>query len=378
LIHWDLKISAKIRIEGIKEEFCISGKIQRHSLKTWILKKIAIFEEIWIMNASDVTIYQLEDGKTEIQVKLENDTVWLSQKQMAELFDKDSDSIGLHLKNIFESGELEEVASTEEFSVVQKEGQRNVKRKIKFYNLDAIISVGYRVNSKSGVLFRIWATQILKDYLVKGYALNEKRLALQNQLLNELQKSVKILGEVVDSSDLTREESIGLLNIISDYSYALDILDQYDYQTLEVSDLSEKEIYKLTYDEAISQIQFVKEKFSTSDLFGRQKDESFKSSISTIYQTFDGIDLYPSIEEKAAYLLYFVTKNHSFTDGNKRIAAFLFLYFLERNGILYKANRQKRIADNALVALTLMIAVSKPEEKETMIKVIINLINRSN
>jgi prophage maintenance system killer protein len=330
------------------------------------------------MTASDVTIYQLEDGKTEIQVKLENDTVWLSQKQMAELFDKDSDSIGLHLKNIFESGELEETSTTEEFSVVQKEGQRNVKRKIKFYNLDAIISVGYRVNSKRGVLFRIWATRILKDFLVKGYVLNEKRLILQNQILNELQKSLKILGEVIESNDLSRDESIGLLNIISDYSYALDILDKYDYQTLEVSGISEKEVYKLTYDEAISQIQFVKEKCSASDLFGRQKDESFKSSISSIYQTFDGIDFYPSIEEKAAYLLYFVTKNHSFTDGNKRIAAFLFLYFLERNGILYKANRQKRIADNALVALTLMIAVSKPDEKDTMIKVIINLINKNN
>jgi len=341
-------------------------------------EKNTIFEEISIMTASDVTIYQLEDGKTEIQVKLENDTVWLSQKQMAELFDKDPDSIGLHLKNVYESRELEEAATTEEFSVVQKEGHRNVKRKIKFYNLDAIISVGYRVNSKRGVLFRIWATQILKDYLVNGFALNEKRLAQQNQQLNELQKSVKILSKVLESSDLTRDESIGLLTIISDYSYALDILDQYDYQTLQVSGISEKEIYKLTYDEAIRQIHYVKEKFPTSDLFGRQKDESFKSSISTIYQTFDGVDLYPSIEEKAAYLLYFVTKNHSFTDGNKRIAAFLFLYFLERNGMLYKANKLKRIADNALVALTLMIAVSKPEEKEIMIKVIINLINRRN
>ncbi len=330
------------------------------------------------MTTSEVKIYQLEDGKTEIQVKLENDTVWLSQRQMAELFDKDSDSIGLHLKNIFESGELEEASTTEEFSVVQKEGQRNVKRKIRYYNLDAIISVGYRVNSKRGILFRIWSTQIIKDYLAKGYALNERRLTQQNQLLSDLQKSVKILGEVLDSSDLTKDESLGLLNIITDYSYALDILDQYDYQTLEVSGISEKEVYKLTYNEAIRQIQLVKEKFSTSDLFGRQKDESFKSSISTIYQTFDGSDLYPSIEEKAAYLLYFVTKNHSFTDGNKRIAAFLFLYFLEKNGILYKPNKQKRIADNALVALTLMIAVSRPQEKETLIKVIINLINRNN
>ena len=330
------------------------------------------------MNTSEIKIYQSEDGKAEIQVKLDNETVWLSQKQMSELFDKDSDTIGLHIRKIYESGELQEFATTEEYSVVQLEGKRKIRRKLKFYNLDAIISVGYRVNSKRGILFRVWANQILKDYLIKGYALNETRLAKQSQKFKELQESIKILGSLINQNKLSNQENSGLLKIISDYAYALDILDQYDYQTLDVSGTTGKEIYKLVYNEAINQIKLVKEKFGNSDLFGREKDESFRSSIATIYQTFNGLDLYPSVEEKAAFLLYFITKNHSFTDGNKRIAAFIFLNFLEKNGILYDLNGKKRIADNALVALTLMIAVSKPEEKDTMIKVIINLINRRN
>jgi len=330
------------------------------------------------MNASEIKIYQLDDGKTEIQVKLEHETVWLSQKQMAELFEKDVDTIGLHLKSIFKSGELEEVTTTEESSVVQMEGKREVNRKIKFYNLDAIISVGYRVNSKRGILFRIWANGILKDFLIKGFTLNEKRLEQHNNRLKELQASVKILGNILHSKELLGDESIGLLRIISDYAYALDILDQYDYQKLEVTDTSGKESCQITYEEAIKQIQIVKEKFGHGDLFGNEKDNSFRSSIATIFQTFDGVDLYPSLEEKAANLLYFVTKNHSFTDGNKRIAAFLFLFFLEINRFLFDKDGEKRIPDNALVALTLMIAVSKPDEKDAMIKIIVNLINRRN
>ncbi|MHC1705044.1 MAG: RhuM family protein [Tenuifilaceae bacterium] len=330
------------------------------------------------MTESDIRIYQSDDGQTEVQVKFDNETVWLSQKQMAQLFDKDTDTIGLHLKNIFESGELDELSTTEESSVVQKEGKRNIKRHLKLYNLDAIISVGYRVNSKRGIQFRIWANKVLKEYLVKGFSINEKRLAQHNEHLKELKNSVKILGEVLNYKLLSNDESIGLLKIISDYAYALDVLDQYDYQKLEIKNTSGKEIYQLTYNAAISQIMLAKKAYGNSELFGHEKDKSFKSSISTIYQTFDGIDLYPSIEEKAANLLYFITKNHSFTDGNKRIAAFLFLYFLERNGILFDEYGNKRIADNTLVALTLMIAVSKPEEKETMTKVVVNLINRNN
>jgi prophage maintenance system killer protein len=241
-----------------------------------------------------------------------------------------------------------------------------------------IISVGYRVNSVRGTQFRIWATQRLKNYLVKGYAINEKRLAQQNEQLKELQNSVKILGNTLAFKTLSGDESTGLLKIISDYAYALDILDQYDYQSLEIKNTSGKETYQLTYEEAMNQILLAKKAHGNSDLFGREKDDSFQSSVATIYQTFGGIDLYPSIEEKAANLLYFITKNHSFSDGNKRIAAFLFLYFLERNGILFDKNRNKRIADNTLVALTLMIAVSKPIEKDTMTKVIVNLINKNN
>ncbi len=330
------------------------------------------------MANSEIKIYQTDDGQTKIDVKFDNETVWLTQKQMAQLFGKDSDTIGLHLKHIYQSGELEEHTTTEESSVVQQEGNRQVNRKRKFYNLDAIISIGYRVNSKRGIQFRIWASRIIKEYLIKGFSLDNKRLIQQNSQLKELQTTVKILGDSLKFKELTDDESSGLLKIITQYAYALDILDQYDYQSLEVINTSGKEIYQLTYEEAIAQIQLAKKFHGNSDLFGNEKDESFKSSISTIYQTFNGIDLYPSIEEKAANLLYFITKNHSFTDGNKRIAAFLFLYFLERNKILFDEIGYKRIADNTLVALTLMIAVSKPEEKDTMIKVIVNLINKNN
>jgi len=330
------------------------------------------------MTESEIKIYQTDDGQTTIDVKFENETVWLTQRQMAQLFDKDSDTIGVHLKNIYQSGELEQFATTEESSVVQKEGNRQVQRKIKLYNLDAIISVGYRVNSKRGIQFRIWASRIIKEYLLMGFVIDNKRLIQQNIQLKELQKSVKILENSLKFKTLTNDESIGLLKIISDYAYALDVLDQYDYQKLEIKDTSGKETYRLSYEEAINQIITAKKAHGNSDLFGHEKDDSFKSSISTIYQTFGGEDLYPSIEEKAANLLYFITKNHSFSDGNKRIAAFLFVYFLEKNGILYDNIGSKRIADNTLVALTLMIAVSKPDEKDTMVKVIVNLINRNN
>jgi prophage maintenance system killer protein len=330
------------------------------------------------MTESEIKIYQTVDGQTKIDVKFDNETVWLSQKQMAQLFEKDSDTIGLHLRNIYQSGELEELSTTEESSVVQQEGKRQIKRKIKLYNLDAIISVGYRVNSKRGIQFRIWANKLIKEYLLKGFVIDNKRLIQQNNQLKELQTSVKILGDSMRFEELTNNESVGLLTIITKYAYALDVLDQYDYQRLEISNTSGKELYQLTYDEAMAQIKLVKKFHGNSNLFGREKDDSFKSSISTIYQTFDGIDLYPSIEEKAANLLYLITKNHSFSDGNKRIAAFLFLYFLERNGLLFDEKGNKRIADNTLVALTLMIAVSKPDEKDIMTKVIVNLINKNN
>jgi len=248
------------------------------------------------MNNSDIKIYQSQDGQTEVQVRFEDETVWLSQKQMAQLFDKDTDTVGLHLKNIYKSGELDEISTTEDSSVVQLEGKRNVKRNVKLYNLDAIISVGYRVNSKQGIQFRIWANKILKEYLIIGYALNERKLNEQNEQLKELQNSVKILGNALTFKTLSSDESAGLLKIISDYAYALDILDQYDYQSLEIKNTSGKETYQLTYKEAMNQIMLAKKTHGNSDLFGHEKDESFQSSVVTIYQTFGGIDLYPSIE----------------------------------------------------------------------------------
>lgn len=330
------------------------------------------------MNNSEIKIYKAEDGKTEIQVKLDHDTVWLNQYQLEELFQTDRTSIVKHILNIYKSGELQEDSTCAFFAQVQAEGKRKVSRKVKYYNLDLIISVGYRINSKRGTQFRMWANSVLKDYLIKGYSINEQRLRQQNEQLRELQESVKLLGNVLKYKDLSGDESTGLLKIISDYAYALDILDQYDYQNLEIVETSGKETYQLTYEEAMLQIRKVKAVYGNSELFGHEKDDSFQSSVATIYQTFNGVDLYPSIEEKAANLLYFVTKNHSFTDGNKRIAAFLFLYFLEKNGILFDQYGNKRIADNALVALTLMIAVSRTDEKEVMTKVIVNLINRRN
>ena len=328
------------------------------------------------MDQFGIKIFQSPDKRTEIQVIIQSESVWLSQKQMAELFEKDSDTIGVHLRKIYKSGELKEKSTTEKYSVVQKEGNRNVKRNIKLYNLDAIISIGYRVNSQRGVQFRIWANQVLKDYLINGFAINEKRLKTQIDNLNSLKETVLLLTKVTDQKKLTTDESEGLLKIVSDYAYALDVLDQFDYQNLKISDTSDGELYGITYKEAIQKISQLRNIYGNSPLFGQEKDNSFKSSISTIYQTFDKKDLYPSIEEKAANLLYLVTKNHSFVDGNKRIAAFLFLYFLEKNKLLFKENGEKRIPDNALVALTLMIAVSQPSDKETMIKVIVNLINK--
>lgn len=327
------------------------------------------------MKNSDIRIYQLEDGRTEINVQLDNETVWLNMNQMVELFERDKSVVSRHISNIFKEKELERKSVVAKNATTASDGKTY---QVDYYNLDVIISVGYRIKSQRGTQFRIWANQIIREYLIKGYSINEKRLSQQNEQLKELQESVKILGDVLNYKVLTNDESIGLLKIISDYAYALEILDQYDYQRLEIKDITEKELFQLTYDEAIKQITAVKMTHGNSGLFGREKDDSFKSSISTIYQTFNGIDLYPSIEEKAANLLYFITKNHSFSDGNKRIAAFLFIYFLEKNGILYDSIGNKRIADNTLVALTLMIAVSKPDEKDTMVKVIVNLINRNN
>lgn len=326
----------------------------------------------------DIVIYQPDDGLSGVEVRLRDETVWLSQAQMAALFDKDSDTIGLHLKNIYQSGELIEPATTGKSSVVRQEGGRQVRRNIKVYNLDAIISVGYRVNSKKGTQFRIWASNILKRYLVQGYALNEQKLQTQQQKLTDLKQAIALSSRLFQQKDLTASESQGILSILEQYSHALTVLDDYDHQRLQVTGIQQAGQHRISYDEAIQQIRLWREQEKLGGLFGNEKDDSFKSSLETIYQTFGGKELYPSIEEKAANLLYFIVKNHSFSDGNKRIAAALFVWFLARHDYLLNADGEKRIADNALVAFTLLIAESKPEEKDTMVKVIINLINGNN
>lgn len=317
-----------------------------------------------------IVIYQTNDGKTSIDVKLENETVWLTANQMAVLFDRDEKTVRKHINNVFSENELNKDNNTHFLRV------DGVKQPVAFYNLDVIISVGYRVKSKRGTQFRIWANRILKDYLVKGYAINDKIAA---QKYEELSQLVKILGRTIKTQEqLTSEDSRSLLNVVVDYNYALDTLDRYDYQQLAVEQTTSESKFHATYENAMAAIQSLKEKFGESRWFGNEKDDSFKSSIGQIYQTFGGVELYPSVEEKAAMLLYLVTKNHSFSDGNKRIAATLFLWFMDKNGILYNPDGSKRIADNTLVALTLMIAESRTEEKDTMVKVVVNLINKNN
>ena len=324
-------------------------------------------------NIEDISGGQIVLYQNKLEVKLIRDTVWLTQKQISELFEKDTDTIGLHLKNIFKEHELEEAATTEESSVVQVEGNRRVRRKIRFYNLDMIISVGYRVNSKRGTQFRIWATNVLRKHLVEGYTLNQKRLKTQTGKIKELQDAVSLLTNVVALENIS-DETKGIIQIISDYSRGLGILDDYDHERLSTPGGTRRKAAILTYEDAQNIINAMKKKFHDSALVGREKDNSFKSSIGAIYQTFDGKDLYPSIEEKAAHLLYFVTKNHSFVDGNKRIAAALFISFLYKNKILLRKDGSKRIDDNALAALTLMVAASKPSDKDKLIKVIFNLM----
>lgn len=324
------------------------------------------------MNKGEIIIYQTPDGNTTLDVKLDNDTVWLSQNQIAELFGTKRPAITKHLKNIFNDGELEENSVS---SILEHTASDGKTYNTKFYSLDAILSVGYRVNSKNATQFRIWANKVLKEYLVKGFVVNQQAKVKQ---LQEALDSIKVLTGIATRSETTNEQANDILQVISDYTYALDTLDKYDYQSLEINNTTEKEQFHANYDNAMEAIETLRKKFGSGGLFGNEKDESFKSSINTIYQTFGGEDLYPSIEEKAAMLLYLVVKNHSFSDGNKRIAAFLFLWFLENNGILYKPDGSKLIENNTLVALTLMIAESRTEEKDVMVKVIVNLINRNN
>ena len=322
------------------------------------------------MKEDKIVIYQTEDGQTQIDVRLENETVWLNTNQMALLFEREDSNIRRHIINVFKEGELEKDNNVHFLHV------NGIKKPVPFYNLDVIISVGYRVKSKRGTAFRIWARNIIKDYLVKGYAVNDR---IRKEQIGELRQLVGMLGRTIQNQSLlSNDETNSLFEVVTNYTYALDTLDNYDYERLTIDKTTKDEPFHATYENAMEAINGLREKFGGSVLFGNEKDDSFKSSIGQIYQTFGGEELYPSVEEKAAMLLYLVTKNHSFSDGNKRIAATLFLWFLNNNGILYREDGSKRLADNTLVALTLMIAESRTEEKDVMVKVVVNLINQRN
>ena len=328
-------------------------------------------------NGSSIVLFTMEDGNTQLEVKLEKDTVWLNREQIAQLYGRDYKTIAKHINNALRE-ELEGEPVVAKFATPKKYGRKegyNQMQNIDYYNLDMIISVGYRVKSRNGIVFRKWANNILKQYLIKGYAIDQRRL----DHYDELKDVVRLMSRALTLQDKVSEgKYAGLFNVITDYVYALDTLDRYDYQTLGIEKTTKEEPFRATYENAMDAINALKVKFVGSQWFANEKDDSFKSSIGQIYQTFGGEDLYPSVEEKAAMLLYLVVKNHSFSDGNKRIAAMLFLWFMEKNGVLYSADGRKRIADNTLVALTLMIAESRTEEKDVMVKVVVNLINKDN
>jgi len=319
---------------------------------------------------NSVEIYK-SGGETQIEVRFEKETVWLNLNQIADLFGRDKSVISKHLKKIYSDGELEQLATVAKNATVQIEGKRKVEREIDTYNLDAILSIGYRVNSKQGTQFRIWATQRLKEHLIQGYTINEQRLL-------QLKQSVKLIQSAAASEELNNTQSKEIIQVLADFALGLDILDGYDNQSLQIKDVTVGAAYRIDYHQAIKAINQLRDRFGGSELFGNEKDASFKSSIAAIDQTFDSKELYPSIEEKAANLLYFVVKNHSFTDGNKRIAAWLFVWYLNKNAYLYNSSGKLKIENNALASLTLMIALSKPDEKELMIKVVINSINKRN
>lgn len=318
-----------------------------------------------------IEIYKTADNQTEIKVQFDADTVWLNQKQMAELFDKDTDTIGLHLKNIYSESELNELSTTEFFSVVQQEGKRSVQRSIKFYNLDAIISVGYRVNSKRGTQFRQWATRQLKDYLVKGYAINEKRLAQKQQEVEYLKTGIRILNRAIDEQTTTEE-----FEMLKVFAKGLSLLDDYDHESLDKKGLTQQKTIYPSVEEYQKMIRTMYSGFE-SDVFAKPKDESFHSSVNQIKQGFGDREFYPTIEEKAANLLYFITKNHSFVDGNKRIAAACFLHFMQQNKALLKPDGMPIIDNATLAALTLFIATSKTEEAEIVKQLTISILNRN-
>ena len=329
-----------------------------------------------------IAFYQTEDGGVSLQVNIQDETIWLTQDQMAQLFEKGKASISEHIQNIFKEEELDQSATVRNFRTVQVEGKRQVNRQVIHYNLDVAISVGYRIKSKRGTQFRIWANSVLREYLLQGYTLNQARLQQQAENLKELVSTVNVLSSVLRTKQLDKAEAVGLLKVISDYTRALNLLDQYDNQLLQIHNVSDQDVVKITYEEAMGAIKNLRDKLieqgEAVTLFGKEKDDSLQGSLYNIYQTFEGQDLYPSVEEKAAQMLYSIIKTHPFVDGNKRIGAFLFVLFLERNGCLYDQNSHKRIEENTLVAICLMVAQSQPHEAANMIKLVVNLINKKN
>ena len=321
-------------------------------------------------NKGEIIIYK-SGRDINLEVKLQEDTVWLSLNQMCSLFGRDKSVISRHISNIFKEKELNKNSVVANFATTAADGK---SYKVDYYNLDVIISVGYRVKSKRGTQFRIWANKILKDYLVKGYALNQKRLTETKEKLNEVTENLKLLGRIVKQQKLSGDENLAFLNLISDYAFALDLLDKYDHQIIEDIKDKRKPVYKINIEEALEALSKFKTQTKFSDFFAKPKDKSFESSLASIYQTYDGKELYPSLEDKAANLLYFVVKNHSFVDGNKRIGAFLFIYFLNKNNFLLTEQGTRRISNETLVALTIMIAESNPKEKALIINLIKHLL----
>ncbi|MBD3280693.1 cytochrome C biogenesis protein CycH [Candidatus Dojkabacteria bacterium] len=329
------------------------------------------------MKNKNIAIYKTEDNQIELNIHLDENTVWLSQAQMAELFKKDVNTIIEHTQNVYKEGELDREATTRKFRVVQKEGQREVSRRISHYNLDVIISVGYRVRSLRGTQFRIWATNVLRNYLVEGYAINQKQLESDSRKYLELQSQLSTLRKVVENESLNLDESKELIRIISDYSSRLDLLDRFDNKEISIpKGTIKKKACEIHYKEAVQEIDKLRERFGAKELFGNEKDDGFKSALKTIFQTFDEKELYPSLEEKAANLLYLIIKNHPFSDGNKRIGSFMFVRFLDINDLLYRRDGTKLVEDNALVAMALLIAQSDPRDKELMVRLVVNLIQR--
>ena len=329
------------------------------------------------MQKGEIVIYTSEDGTVSLDTKLDNDTIWLTQKQMAELFGVKTPAISKHLKNIFSEGELKEEVVISILETTTKHGAikgKTQKTTTQFYNLDAIISVGYRVNSSRATQFRIWATNTLRNYITKGYVVNENLLKTQQNKIQALQSTVSLLTRSIQNQVSTVNEAQDVANILDNFAQGLDLLDDFDHKTLDTKGVTQKDAVIISKEEYLAVINKMKSEFS-SDVFANPKDESFDSSINQVYQTFGGNDCYPTLEEKAAMLLYLITKNHSFSDGNKRIAASCFLYFLSKNNMLYKNNTP--IIDNGtLFALTLLIAESKPEEMEIMKQIVVSVLNQ--